>query len=137
MELRSENSSQDIILVRAKTAPVLMKQSFDDYSKSLVFDQVEKCISSLNLFVKGTNLQFDIESTEGQLACKAFLHNLEDLINSLECKISNRDYRNEFTKAYRILYIDNKLSYLTEILDSAQECILISSSYIICKWRKI
>ena len=37
-------------------------------------------------------------------------------------KTSNRDYRKNFSQAYRHLYQDNyKLCYLTEILDSAQE----------------
>lgn len=34
-------------------------------------------------------------------------------------KVTSRNYRNEFSKAYKILYKDNKLCYLTEILDSA------------------
>ena len=34
-------------------------------------------------------------------------------------KVSSRSYRNEFSKAYKILYKDDKLCYLTEILDSA------------------
>ena len=34
---------------------------------------------------------------------------------------SSREYRNEFSQAYRVLFVDASLSYLTEILDSAQE----------------
>ena len=34
-------------------------------------------------------------------------------------KTTPREYRNEFSKAYKILYKDCALCYLTEILDSA------------------
>ena len=36
-------------------------------------------------------------------------------------KTSSREYRGEFSQAYRVLFVDDSLSYLTEILDSAQE----------------
>jgi len=38
----------------------------------------------------------------------------------------SRDYRKEFSKAYKFLYKEGDLCYLTEILDSAQEGIIIS-----------
>lgn len=33
----------------------------------------------------------------------------------------DRDYRANFSQAYKVLYKEGELSYLTEILDSAQE----------------
>ena len=39
-------------------------------------------------------------------------------------KSVSREYRDSFSKAYKILYTDGELCYLTEILDSAQEGIL-------------
>lgn len=36
-------------------------------------------------------------------------------------KTTSRDYRKEFSQAYRVLFVDQSLCYLTEILDSAQE----------------
>lgn len=33
----------------------------------------------------------------------------------------SRDYRSGFSQAYKVLYKEGRLSYLTEILDSAQE----------------
>ena len=36
-------------------------------------------------------------------------------------KTANRDYRSNFSQAYKVLYKEGQLSYLTEILDSAQE----------------
>lgn len=34
---------------------------------------------------------------------------------------SSRKYRVDFSQAYRVLFVEGSLSYLTEILDSAQE----------------
>jgi hypothetical protein len=36
-------------------------------------------------------------------------------------KTASRQYRKEFSQAYRVLFVDQSLCYLTEILDSAQE----------------
>lgn len=82
--------------------------------------------------------RYDIDSIEGQMACKGFLKFLEKLHevffflnaknfpNQQKCfktKTSSRGYRYIFSKAYRILYKDDSLCYLTEILDSAQEAV--------------
>ncbi len=50
-----------------------------------------------------------------------------------------RDYRTNFSQAYKHLYYEDKLSYLTEILDSAQEgnfftFILLFLKGISCLW---
>lgn len=65
--------------------------------------------------------QFDIDSEQGQLACKGFLSIIEKLQQSLGSRTACREYRDSFSKAYRILYKDKQLCYLVEILDSAQE----------------
>ena len=57
------------------------------------------------------------------MACKGFLKFLEKLHECFKTKTSSRSYRYIFSKAYRILYKDDSLCYLTEILDSAQEAI--------------
>ena len=36
-------------------------------------------------------------------------------------KTASREYRTEFSQAYRVLFVEQSLCYLTEILDSAQE----------------
>ena len=43
------------------------------------------------------------------------------LIQTYEVKTVGRDYRFNFSQAYKVLYKEGELSYLTEILDSAQE----------------
>lgn len=79
----------------------------------------------------------DLESDLGQSNCKQFLKTIELVINLLQLKTSPKTYRNEFSKAYKILYTDGGLCYLTEILDSAQEGNIISCPLSFCKWRKI
>ena len=46
---------------------------------------------------------------------------MEKLSEALEIEIQDRQYRKQFSNAYKVLYKDGKLCYLTEILDSAQE----------------
>ncbi len=66
-------------------------------------------------------MKFDLDSYEGQNSCKKFLSHLEKMCESLEVKCSARSYRKKFSNAYKVLYKEGKLCYLTEILDSAQE----------------
>lgn len=66
-------------------------------------------------------MKFDLDSTEGQDSCKKFLSNIEKLCESVEAKFQNRQYRKKFSNAYKVLYKEGKLCFLTEILDSAQE----------------
>jgi hypothetical protein len=121
-------------IFRAKTAPVKLGHTLEEYKKTTIFNLIEKSINALSTFLKNPDLQFEIESAEGQMACKSFLNCLEELNVSLKCRKANRVYRQSFSKAYRILYVDDKLCYLTEILDSAQECKLKSGTDFICKW---
>lgn len=120
-------------IIRAKTAPVKICKSLEEFKRSTMFLMIDRAISSLSSFMSSCDFQFDIESSEGQSACKAFFMCVEDLHVNLGCKTACRDYRNNFSKAYRVLYKDSKLCYLTEILDSAQECNLRSSSNSIRK----
>jgi len=62
-----------------------------------------------------------LDSYEGQNSCKKFLSHLEKLCDTLDVKCSKRQYRQKFSNAYKVLYKEGKLCYLTEILDSAQE----------------
>ena len=66
-------------------------------------------------------MKFDLDSYEGQNSCKKFLNHIEKLCESVEAKCNNRSYRKQFSNAYKVLYKEGKLCYLTEILDSAQE----------------
>ena len=49
------------------------------------------------------------------------LHSTNQSIQTYDVKTVSRDYRSSFSQAYKVLYKEGELSYLTEILDSAQE----------------
>jgi len=82
---------------------------------------IEHCVLCSERVIQKSDHKFDLESIEGNKAAKRFLNQLENLANVFGIKTQNRDYRLEFSKAYRILYSDGSLCYLTEIIDSAQE----------------
>ncbi len=104
---------------RAKTAPSRPPNSQELFKRSSLFIEMERAVQYIDNFTHPYQEAFDLESQEGQHACKGFLRCLEKLFVILEVPFSNRDYRNQFSKAYRILYQENQLCYLTEILDSA------------------
>ena len=67
---------------------------------------------------------YDFDSEVGLESCRKFLESLENLFALSFLKRASREYRKDFTAAYRVLYDNPKaspLNYLVEILDSAQE----------------
>lgn len=67
--------------------------------------------------------KYDIDSANGQLICKNYLNIIEKLQELFNVNTASREYRKSFSKAYRVLYKEGSLGYLTEILDSAQEAV--------------
>ena len=65
--------------------------------------------------------KYDLDSEDGQRACKRFLNQIERLCEVFKAECTPRSYRDQFSKAYKVLYKEGSLCYLTEILDSAQE----------------
>ena len=65
--------------------------------------------------------KYDLDSEDGQRACKRFLNQIERLCEVFKADCAPRTYREQFSKAYKVLYKEGSLCYLTEILDSAQE----------------
>ena len=107
---------------RRKSMYLIPFNKFYTFKKSYQFKILESTYYNTNkLNMIKTQGKFDFESEEGNEICKECLQNIENLIKSLKVKISNRDYRKKFTKAYIFLYQEDSLCYLTEILDSAQE----------------
>lgn len=98
---------------------------------------IEKALAHLGNFAHPYEPQFDVDSEQGQQACKNFLAIVERLQQLLGSRTTCRDYRESFSKAYRILYKDKQLCYLIEILDSAQECKFKRCTLFVCQWRKI
>lgn len=108
---------------RPKTAPARPLTEIEEFRKSKTFHIMEQAVVSSTHLVQTMNNRYDIDSAEGQMACKGFLKLLEKLNDCFKTKTASRGYRYVFSKAYRILYKDESLCYLTEILDSAQEAV--------------
>ena len=82
---------------------------------------MEKAAEYSAQILTGINNKFDVDTQEGQRACRKFLANIECLVEEMRVSIMSRKYISKFSKAYRILYKEDSLCYLIEILDSAQE----------------
>lgn len=116
----------DYVLInhgRASTAPAKPVNELEEFKYSPQYFHLEKAVFYSNkiLVLTKTESKFDVDSEEGSDICKKFLEQIEKLIKSFKVPTSSREYRKSFSKAYRYLYQDESLCYLTEILDSAQE----------------
>jgi hypothetical protein len=116
----SEDLSQGIPL-RASTAPARPLTELEDFRRSSDFLLLENAVMLSSKLMKRSDNKYDLDSSEGQRICKRFLNQIERLWENFTVKTSSREYRSEFSQAYRVLFVDASLSYLTEILDSAQE----------------
>lgn len=74
---------------------------------------------SEDITIKPETDKLDLDSEEGQTVCKNFLGCIERFFAILHLKTASKNYRKQFSKAYKVLYPDDSLCYLTEILDSA------------------
>ena len=90
--------------------------------KSLYFKDLEQAaLIGEDLTIKEENGKLDLDSDNGQEVCKNFLECIERLFQISQVKTESRKYRQKFSKAYKVLYKEDQMCYLTEILDSAQE----------------
>lgn len=106
---------------RAGTAPTKPKNELEEFKYSNKYEFLEKLYSLTSGLIIKTNGKFDVDSEEGNDVFKLFLERLEIFILEMKIKTQKREYRLNFTQAYKHLYKDGELSYLTEIFDSAQE----------------
>jgi len=114
-------ASEDLRGERVKTAPPRPPTEIEELRGSKQFLNLETCMIAGSQLIQKSDGKFDLESPEGQDNCKKFLQELEKLFESFKASHVSRAYRNKFSQAYRVLYIEGSLCYLTEILDSAQE----------------
>ena len=107
--------------------------NFQKFIKSPQYSDLHKTFLCANKIfkLKGDN-NFEIGTDEGNEICQEFLNQIEVLMKSLEIKGHDREYRKKFTKAYYLLFEENKLCFLSEILDSAQE----NTSFIVVNEEK-
>ena len=115
------------------TSPNKNYNNFQKFIKSPQYSDLQKTFLCANKIfkLKGDN-NFEIGTDEGNEICQEFLNQIEVLMKSLEIKGHDREYRKKFTKAYYTLFEENKLCFLSEILDSAQE----NTSFIVVNEEK-
>jgi len=107
--------------LRASSAPARPLTELEEFRKSGDFFLLENVVMLSAKLMRRSDNKYDLDSSDGQRICKRFLCQIEKLWESFTVKTSSREYRGEFSQAYRVLFVDDSLSYLTEILDSAQE----------------
>ena len=121
LECYLRNVNIDNSRLRARTAPLRPMEHVEQFKMTPNFTNLEQAAVCAVQIVQRNDQKFDLDSFEGQNSCKKFLGFIEKLCESLEIKSQNRTYRKTFSNAYKVLYKEGKLCYLTEILDSAQE----------------
>ena len=132
-----ENKSNELTLNKigkiSITSPNKNINNFQKFIKSPQYSDLHKTFLCANKIfkLKGDN-NFEIGTDEGNEICQEFLNQIEVLMKSLEIKGHDREYRKKFTKAYYLLFEENKLCFLSEILDSAQE----NTSFIVVNEEK-
>jgi hypothetical protein len=113
--------SSKYLTLRASTAPPRPLTDIEEFRRSSDFLLLEHTVICASQLFLRSDQKYDLDSEHGQRACKKLLNQLEKLCEVFKALCSSREYRNKFSKAYKVLYKENCLCYLTEILDSAQE----------------
>lgn len=114
-------ASEENKVDRAKTAPSRPCTELEELRASKQFLNLEAAAIAGSQLIERSDSKFDLDSMEGQQNCKKFLQELEKLFDSFKAHSCSRKYRSKFSQAYKVLYKENTICYLTEILDSAQE----------------
>eukprot|EP00357_Protocruzia_adherens_P002673 CAMPEP_0115029148 /NCGR_PEP_ID=MMETSP0216-20121206/36802_1 /TAXON_ID=223996 /ORGANISM="Protocruzia adherens, Strain Boccale" /LENGTH=518 /DNA_ID=CAMNT_0002405625 /DNA_START=33 /DNA_END=1589 /DNA_ORIENTATION=+ len=109
------------LALRASTAPARPLTEIEEFRRASDFLLLEHTVICASQLIQRSDQKYDLDSPPGQRSCKKFLNQLERLCEVFKANTPSRDYRKEFSKAYRVLYKEGSLCYLTEILDSAQE----------------
>lgn len=117
-ELSSTQSEQE---KRASTAPARPLTDLEEFKRSYDYTLLENAAYAAVQLIERQDRKYDLDSFEGQISCKKFLKYVENMCLAFGISCANRGYRSKFSRAYRVLYTEGSLCYLTEILDSAQE----------------
>jgi len=114
-------ANDELKMDRAKTAPPRPLTELEEMRGSKQFLNLEAAAVAGSQLIQRSDEKFDVDSPDGQKNCKSFLQELEKLFESFKIPHASRKYRGKFSQAYKVLYTEGALCYLTEILDSAQE----------------
>ena len=128
----NKNNESKLYKIVSMTTPSDDK-NFLNFIKSPQYSDLQKTFQCANKLykLKGENI-FEIGTDEGNEICQEFLNQMEVLMKSMNIKTHDREYRKKFTKAYYLLFEENKLCFLSEIFDSAQE----NTTYIVVNEEK-
>ena len=128
----NKNNESKLYKIVSMTTPSDDK-NFLNFIKSPQYSDLQKTFQCANKLykLKGENI-FEIGTDEGNEICQEFLNQMEVLMKSMNIKAHDREYRKKFTKAYYLLFEENKLCFLSEIFDSAQE----NTTYIVVNEEK-
>lgn len=75
------------------------------FKKSLYYKALEQAsLMGEDLQFKENASKYDLDSEDGQSICKNYISCLERLFSILKLKVAPRDYRDKFSKAYKVLY---------------------------------
>lgn len=108
-----------LIPIRASTAPPRPLTEIEEFRRSSDFLLLENTVMMSDHLKQRPDEKYDLDSEDGQRACKRFLNQIERLCERFKAMCATRKYREQFSKAYKVLYKEGSLCYLTEILDSA------------------
>lgn len=108
-----------LLPIRAQTAPPRPLTEIEEFRRSSDFLLLENTVMMSDHLKQRTDDKYDLDSEDGQRACKRFLNQIERLCDVFKAQCAARNYRDQFSKAYKVLYKEGALCYLTEILDSA------------------
>lgn len=108
-----------LLPIRAQTAPPRPLTEIEEFRRTSDFLLLENTVMMADHLKFRSDDKFDLDSKEGQRACKRLLNQLERLSEVFKAKSADRSFRSKFSKAYKVLYKEGCLCYLTEILDSA------------------
>lgn len=106
---------------RSRSAPARPLTEMEEFKESKEFISLEAAAVDAGDLLQKIDGKLDLDSMDGHGSCKKFLEHIEELATQLGIKCATRKYRSNFSQAYKVLYKENSLCYLTEILDSAQE----------------
>jgi hypothetical protein len=118
--------------LRARSAPPAPLTAFQSFKRSKEFLKLEETVRCINDLIYKDDGKMDLDTGEGNNAGKKLLYSIEELMHSFAIQCNDRKYRDKFSQAYKVLYTNYSLCYLTEILSSAQE----GYSYVIVNSEK-
>ena len=95
-----------LIPIRASTAPPRPLTEIEEFRRSSDFLLLENTVMMSDHLKQRVDEKYDLDSEDGQRACKRFLNQIERLCERFKALCATRKYREQFSKAYKVLYKD-------------------------------